>query len=139
MAAGQMLMIGISIFPSSSSSSPLHRSMSGYVDPIKIYPSRSFTKMKLLVARTSNPKPDEQEDEDKSNNNKNPFFSPEDLNYLWKLGVGSFGGAAVIKYGSILLPEITRPNIMEALIIISAPVVVAVLLLIKQSRIKEQN
>ncbi|KAK9232287.1 hypothetical protein WN943_022533 [Citrus x changshan-huyou] len=57
----------------------------------------------------------------------------EDLSYLWKLGVGSFVGAAVIKYGSILFPEITRPNISLALVMISTPVVAAVWLLIKQS------
>ncbi|KAA8541934.1 hypothetical protein F0562_023086 [Nyssa sinensis] len=62
------------------------------------------------------------------------FTSPEDLNYLWKLGAGSVVFAAAIKYGSILFPEITRPNILQALIMISAPVTVAVLLLIKQSR-----
>ncbi|XP_056165180.1 uncharacterized protein LOC115689847 isoform X2 [Syzygium oleosum] len=61
----------------------------------------------------------------------------EDLNYLWKLGAGSIAGAALIKYGSILFPEITRPNIIEALGMISTPVVVAVLLLIKQSRAEQ--
>lgn len=58
----------------------------------------------------------------------------EDLKYLVKLGGGSVVGAAVIKYGSIILPEITRPNIIQALIMVSAPVVVAVWLLLKQSR-----
>lgn len=59
--------------------------------------------------------------------------SQEDWNYLLKLGAGSLAGAAVIKYGSILFPEITRPNILQALIMISTPVVVAVVLLIKLS------
>lgn len=54
--------------------------------------------------------------------------------YLWKLAAGSVVGAGVIKYGSIVFPEITRPNIIVALTIISTPVVVAVLLLINQSR-----
>uniref|UniRef100_A0A0E0K6G9 Uncharacterized protein n=1 Tax=Oryza punctata TaxID=4537 RepID=A0A0E0K6G9_ORYPU len=36
-----------------------------------------------------------------------------------------------IKYGSILLPDITRPNIVVALLMVSIPVVVAVLLLFK--------
>lgn len=63
----------------------------------------------------------------------------EDLSYLWKLGVGSFVGAAVIKYGSILFPEITRPNISLALVMISTPVAVAVWLLIKQSRSVKWN
>jgi len=43
-------------------------------------------------------------------------------------------GAAIIKYGSVVFPEITRPNIVQALIMISTPVIVAVFLLIKQSR-----
>ncbi|KAK0596433.1 hypothetical protein LWI29_015644 [Acer saccharum] len=63
----------------------------------------------------------------------------EDLNYLLKLGAGSVVGAAVIKYGSILFPEITRPNIFQALIMISTPVIVAVFLLIKQSRAEQQS
>lgn len=54
--------------------------------------------------------------------------------YLWKLGVGSVVGAAVVKYGSVVFPQITRPNIVEALTIILTPVVVAVLILINQSR-----
>lgn len=54
--------------------------------------------------------------------------------YLWKLGLGSVVGAAVIKYGSVVFPEITRPNIVLALIFALAPVVVAFLLLINQSR-----
>lgn len=56
------------------------------------------------------------------------------MEYLGKVVAGSLVGAAVIKYGSIVLPEITRPNIVQALIMIFMPVVVAVLLLIKQSR-----
>uniref|UniRef100_A0A0E0K6H0 Uncharacterized protein n=1 Tax=Oryza punctata TaxID=4537 RepID=A0A0E0K6H0_ORYPU len=38
-----------------------------------------------------------------------------------------------IEYGSILLPDITRPNIVVALLMVSIPVVVAVLLLFKVS------
>ncbi|KAL2516178.1 uncharacterized protein Fot_30149 [Forsythia ovata] len=63
------------------------------------------------------------------------FISPEDLNYLVRLGAGSLAGAAAVKYGSIIFPEITRPNIVQALIMISTPVIVAVFLLIKQSRV----
>ncbi|KAK6143301.1 hypothetical protein DH2020_023649 [Rehmannia glutinosa] len=69
-------------------------------------------------------------------NDKAPFVSQEDLNYLVKLGAGSVAGAAAIKYGSIIFPGITQPNLILALLIISAPVVVAVLLLIKQSRVE---
>ncbi|XP_022844946.1 uncharacterized protein LOC111368015 [Olea europaea var. sylvestris] len=63
------------------------------------------------------------------------FISSADLNYLVKLGAGSLAGAAAIKYGSIILPEITQPNIVQALIMITTPVIVAVVLLIKQSRV----
>jgi hypothetical protein len=68
-----------------------------------------------------------------------PFFNDvfvkqkEDLVYVAKLVVGSFGGAAAIKYGSAIFPEITTPNLVLALVIISTPVLVAVLLLINQS------
>ncbi|KAH7856984.1 hypothetical protein Vadar_007614 [Vaccinium darrowii] len=58
-----------------------------------------------------------------------PIPSQEDLNYLWKLGAGSIVGAAAIKSGSVLFPEITIPNLLEAIIIISSPVIVAVLLM----------
>ncbi|CAL4967505.1 unnamed protein product [Urochloa decumbens] len=57
----------------------------------------------------------------------------DDSGYLWTLGLGSVGGAAVIKYGSILLPDITRPNIVLALLMVSLPVVAAVLILLKAS------
>ncbi|XP_066322960.1 uncharacterized protein [Miscanthus floridulus] len=56
-----------------------------------------------------------------------------DSGYLWTLVLGSLGGAAVIKYGSILLPDITRPNIAVALLMVSLPVVAAVLVLLKAS------
>ncbi|KAJ4845505.1 hypothetical protein Tsubulata_013018 [Turnera subulata] len=72
------------------------------------------------------------EDESSTTNDNNGVS--QDLDYIWKLGVGSVAGAAVIKYGSILFPEITRPNILVALIMISTPVIVAIVLLINQSR-----
>lgn len=56
-----------------------------------------------------------------------------DLGYLWKLLAGSILGAVLVKYGSILVPEITRPNITQALLMICLPVVVSVLLLINAS------
>ncbi|KAM1493381.1 hypothetical protein FF1_025168 [Malus domestica] len=67
-------------------------------------------------------------------NNGSGLISEDDLEYLGKVVAGSLVAAAVIKYGSIVLPEITRPNIVQALIMIFMPIVVAVLLLIKQSR-----
>ncbi|XP_062221650.1 uncharacterized protein LOC133920989 [Phragmites australis] len=57
----------------------------------------------------------------------------DDSSYLWTLVLGSVGGAAAIKYGSILLPDITRPNIVQALLMVSLPVVAAVLLLLRAS------
>ncbi|KAL0387858.1 UNVERIFIED_CONTAM: hypothetical protein Sradi_2667600 [Sesamum radiatum] len=67
-------------------------------------------------------------------NDEGVFVSEEDWKYLAKLGVGSVAGAAAIKYGSIVFPEITRPNLAQALLMIFAPVVVAVWLLVKKSR-----
>ncbi|CAL5020095.1 unnamed protein product [Urochloa decumbens] len=61
------------------------------------------------------------------------ILKDDDSSYLWTLGLGSVGGAAVIKYGSILLPDITRPNIVLALLMVSLPVVAAVLILLKAS------
>ncbi|XP_004303289.1 PREDICTED: uncharacterized protein LOC101291641 [Fragaria vesca subsp. vesca] len=76
---------------------------------------------------------DQQEEDDDSNTTG--FNSPQnDLEYLGKVLAGSIVGGAVIKYGSIVFPEITRPNIILALVMIFTPVVVATLLLIKQSR-----
>lgn len=59
----------------------------------------------------------------------------EELKYLVQVGGVSIGGAAAIKYGSIIFPEITTPNLGQALIMIFAPVLLAVFLLIKQSRL----
>ncbi|RZB84768.1 hypothetical protein D0Y65_032859 [Glycine soja] len=60
--------------------------------------------------------------------------SQEDLVYVGKLVAGSFAGGAAIKYGSALFPEITTPNLVVALLLILTPVLVAVFLLIKESR-----
>ncbi|KAL6285943.1 hypothetical protein ACE6H2_010333 [Prunus campanulata] len=76
------------------------------------------------------------EDEEESSgiaNTTSASNSQDDLEYLGKVVAGSIVAAAVIKYGSIVFPEITRPNIVQALIMILTPVIVAVLLLIKQS------
>uniref|UniRef100_A0A7N0VL27 Uncharacterized protein n=1 Tax=Kalanchoe fedtschenkoi TaxID=63787 RepID=A0A7N0VL27_KALFE len=54
----------------------------------------------------------------------------DDIRYVLKLGGGSVAGAAVIKYGSVLAPQITKPNLPEALFIIITPVVAAALILI---------
>ncbi|XP_074556485.1 uncharacterized protein LOC141812345 [Curcuma longa] len=57
----------------------------------------------------------------------------DDLGYLWKLAAGSVGGASLIKYGSVFLPDITRPNLTQALLMISLPVLVAVAILVRES------
>jgi hypothetical protein len=57
----------------------------------------------------------------------------DDSSYLLTLVLGSVAGAAAIKYGSILLPNITSPNIVQALLMVSLPLVAAVLLLLKAS------
>ncbi|KAL5575564.1 hypothetical protein UlMin_017263 [Ulmus minor] len=88
-----------------------------------------------LAAKTSFPiQAQRQGQEDSTTTNNNG--SQDDLDYLWKLAAGSIAGAAVIKYGSVVFPEITRPNITQALFMILAPCVVAVILLINQSRKK---
>ncbi|KAL6972867.1 hypothetical protein U1Q18_027042 [Sarracenia purpurea var. burkii] len=95
-----------------------------------LLPTTAF-KSSLLVRASDPPREDVNSSNDRADHN---FTSQEDLNYLWKLGAGSIAGAAAIKYGSVFYPEITRPNLSEAIIIISFPVIVAVLLLIRQSR-----
>lgn len=63
------------------------------------------------------------------------MFVQEDVKYLVQLGVASVAGAAAIKYGSIIFPGITQPNLAQALFMIFAPVIVALFLLFKQSRV----
>ncbi|XP_010503569.1 PREDICTED: uncharacterized protein LOC104780741 [Camelina sativa] len=78
--------------------------------------------------------------DDRSERADNGQGVQEDLNYLLKLGVGSVAGAAIIKYGCVLFPQITRPNLTQALFIIIAPVVISVILLIlSSSSSKKQN
>ncbi|XP_038902938.1 uncharacterized protein LOC120089511 [Benincasa hispida] len=67
------------------------------------------------------------------------FINQEDVQFLLKLAAGSIAGGCGIKYGSIIFPEMTKPNIVQALIMISAPVVVAIWLLINQSREERQS
>ncbi|XP_061351292.1 uncharacterized protein LOC133296343 [Gastrolobium bilobum] len=80
-----------------------------------------------VVPRAQDPKTQDQ------NSNTSYTSSQEDLAYVAKLVVGSFAGAAAIKYGSAIFPEITTPNLVLALVFILTPVLVAVLLLIKES------
>ncbi|KAK4350232.1 hypothetical protein RND71_029545 [Anisodus tanguticus] len=85
-----------------------------------------------MIARASNPKTDQANPS--TDEPGLPFLPQEDWNFLVKLGVGSVAGGAVIKYASVILPEITTPNISLALFMISAPMIVAVVLLFLQSR-----
>ncbi|XP_060205166.1 uncharacterized protein LOC132633007 [Lycium barbarum] len=85
-----------------------------------------------MIARASDPRNDQANPS--TDEPGLPFLPQEDLNFLVKLGVGSVAGGAVIKYGSVILPEITTPNFSLALFMISAPMVVAVVLLFLQSR-----
>ncbi|KAI3857730.1 hypothetical protein MKW92_037526 [Papaver armeniacum] len=129
MAAIQMSTTGLFTSPSH-----FNRSIFRLVGPIKVHPSRFFTNTKkLLAGRNSNVQLKEQEKEDNNEKRNSQEEEDDDLSYLLKLGVGSVGGAVVIKYGSVLLPEITRPNIVLSLGMIFTPVLVAVILLIKQS------
>ncbi|CAI9757604.1 unnamed protein product [Fraxinus pennsylvanica] len=84
----------------------------------------------LSLVRASKPGRENTNDPDSAT-----FISSGDLNYFLRLGAGSLAGAAAIKYGSIIFPEITQPNIVQALVMITTPVIVAVVLLIKQSRV----
>ncbi|CAK8535653.1 unnamed protein product [Lathyrus sativus] len=90
-----------------------------------LFPATTTTRFSIVVPRALDPKTGEQ--------NSITSSSQEDLVYVAKLAVGSFAGAAAVKYGSSVFPEITTPNLVLALVIISTPVIVAVLLLINQS------
>ncbi|KAL8138634.1 hypothetical protein V2J09_004635 [Rumex salicifolius] len=68
-----------------------------------------------------------------SNSNTISSFQ-EDAIYLWKLALGSVIGAAIIKYGCIVFPDITKPDLVQALIMISAPAIASVILLVLGSR-----
>ncbi|XP_057789982.1 uncharacterized protein LOC131006836 [Salvia miltiorrhiza] len=70
-----------------------------------------------------------------SADDKPPVVSQEDVKYLVQLGGASVAGAAAIKYGSIIFPEMTQPNLAQALFMIFAPLAVVVFLLFKQSRV----
>jgi hypothetical protein len=42
------------------------------------------------------------------------FTEQNDSDYLLKVAAGSVGGASAIKYGSIIFPDLTRPNIINS-------------------------
>ncbi|KAK4590308.1 hypothetical protein RGQ29_020739 [Quercus rubra] len=99
--------------------------------------SSTKTRVKSTIPiRALDPQRDEETENPNINDKTGAFTSQEDWEFFWKLVASSVVGAAIIKYGSVVFPEITRPNIVQALIMISTPVIVAVFLLIKQSRAK---
>ncbi|XP_022980153.1 uncharacterized protein LOC111479627 isoform X2 [Cucurbita maxima] len=63
----------------------------------------------------------------------------QDVQFVLKMAAGSIAVGGGIKYGSIIFPEMTKPNIVQALIMVSTPVVVAICLLINQSRQDRQS
>ncbi|KAI3970258.1 hypothetical protein MKX01_023905 [Papaver californicum] len=128
MEAIQMLTTGFFTSPSH-----FDRSIYRLVGPIKVHPFAKTNTTRLLAGRNSYLKSEEEREKVDSKNNNQDDEDDDDLSYLLKLGAGSVGGAVVIKYGSILLPEITKPNIVLSLAMIFTPVLIAVLLLIKQS------
>ncbi|KAL5731207.1 hypothetical protein ACHQM5_003959 [Ranunculus cassubicifolius] len=110
---------GERLFPCSSS---LHRQSNLGRRKIK------KTNTKLFFAKSSSdPNPPDKQSVTSA------FTSPEDVSYMLKLGGGSVAGAIAIKYGSILFPELARPNLAQALIMICTPMLVSVFLLIRLS------
>ncbi|XP_059458797.1 uncharacterized protein LOC132188382 isoform X1 [Corylus avellana] len=112
-------------------------------NPVHLSRTRAETSFPI---RALDPQTEEQEEKENDSNRTGAFTSSqvtffhwEDLDYLWKLIAGSVVGGGVIKYGSIVFPEITRPNLVQALIMISTPVVVAVFLLVKRSRAETRS
>ncbi|GMN49989.1 hypothetical protein TIFTF001_019144 [Ficus carica] len=110
-------------------------------NPLRFSSHDNPTKGSVSSLRALGPQTDDdQEDSSVTTTTTNTaFIAQEDLDYLWKLVAGSVVGAAYIKYGSVVFPEITRPNITQALLMILSPVVVSVLLLINQSRKQEPS
>ncbi|XP_062021444.1 uncharacterized protein LOC133738017 [Rosa rugosa] len=125
----------------SSSSGPADNFMGSRTVAIHIpfYFSSTRAKGSFPILALDPRRQQEEEKEENSSivNNTTGFNSQNDLEYLGKVLAGSIVGGAGIKYGSIVFPEITRPNIILALIMIFTPVIIATLLLIKQSRANE--
>ena len=62
------------------------------------------------------------------------FLSNEEWTYLLKVGGACTLGAAVVKYGSLVLPSMTQPNLGIALIIVFTPATIGACLLAWASR-----
>ncbi|KAL0719395.1 hypothetical protein Bca4012_068719 [Brassica carinata] len=124
--------MGVGVLTLSRSSS-VHRSL----EPVK---KKTMSSVKFVTTfRTTSPNTGRKRSfrvmvsDNRSEQADNGQGTQEDINYLLKLVAGSVAGAAIIKYGSVLLPEITAPNLTQALFIIFAPVVISVILLIRSS------
>ncbi|KAL7162272.1 hypothetical protein ACSBR2_042703 [Camellia fascicularis] len=109
----------------------------GICNPIPFLSTSFKTSSYSFIVRASEEPQTQEAANSGSNDPDRAFISQEDVSYLWKLGAGSIVGAAVIKYGSVIFPEITRPDISVALIMIFTPVIITVLLLIRQSRLEQ--
>ncbi|KAK4406346.1 hypothetical protein Sango_0641100 [Sesamum angolense] len=118
-----------------SISSPQRQRLGNLFVRVSLRPLTTSCQRISLVRASSEPQKGGGGDDAAAANDEALFVSEEDWKYLAKLGVGSVAGAAAIKYGSIVFPEITRPNLAQALLMIFAPVVVAIWLLVKQSRL----
>ncbi|XP_024531030.1 uncharacterized protein LOC112346386 [Selaginella moellendorffii] len=77
----------------------------------------------VVSCAPSSPSPQE---EASKNNQSRALLPPEDARYIAKLIAGCVGGAILIKYGSLIVPDIARPSILQALAMIFTPVVVSV-------------
>lgn len=62
------------------------------------------------------------------------IFGSEDLVYFTKLGGGCILGACLIKYGSLVFPSVTAPNLLFALLLVASPPFFALIFLSKASR-----
>ncbi|KAG0626870.1 hypothetical protein M758_2G157400 [Ceratodon purpureus] len=72
--------------------------------------------------------------EDRRDNAKEPQFPPPgELQYFGKLSAGCVAGAFLVKYGSLCVPSVTTPNINVALLMITTPCVVSVVVLVLAS------
>ncbi|KAL9274003.1 hypothetical protein AKJ16_DCAP27619, partial [Drosera capensis] len=83
--------------------------------------------------RASDPKSEADVVETSTSSVQESAFQDDSI-YILKLAVGSIIGAGLIKYGSTLFPSIMSPNLVQALLMVSIPMVVAVLLLLQISR-----
>ncbi|KAL2635058.1 hypothetical protein R1flu_006537 [Riccia fluitans] len=68
-------------------------------------------------------------DPDGKDDSSSVSAASNDLQYLGKFFAACTAGAALVKYGSVIVPSITQPNLLQALIMISTPVLVSIVVL----------